>query len=53
MHPLRRRICWLLSLIPILSWALFSLNLPRGLNDEGLPKKHLLPARRRCLLQNF
>jgi hypothetical protein len=53
MRPLRRRIRWLLPLIQILSLALFSLPLPRGPNDEGQPKKHLLLSRRRCLLLNF
>jgi hypothetical protein len=53
MRPLHRRICLLLPLVPILTWALFSLTLPRDLNGEGQLKKHLLPARRRRLLQSF
>jgi hypothetical protein len=53
MHLPHRRIYLLLPLILTLSWALFSLNLPRDLNGEGRPKKHLLLACRRCLLQCF
>jgi hypothetical protein len=33
--------------------ALFSLPLPRGLNDEVRPKRRLLLFRRRCLMQSF
>jgi hypothetical protein len=50
---LHRRICLLFLLILTLFWALFSLILPRDLNGEGQPKKHLLLARRRHLLQSF
>jgi hypothetical protein len=53
MRPLHRKICWLLPLISTLSLALFSLPLPRGPNDEGQPKKHLLLSRQRRLMQNF
>jgi hypothetical protein len=41
----------LLILTPF--WALFSLILPQGPNGGGQPKKHLLPARQRCLLRSF
>jgi hypothetical protein len=50
---LLRRICWLLPLVQTLSLALFSLSLPRGLNNEGQPKKHILLSRRRHLLPSF
>jgi hypothetical protein len=50
---IRWRICLLFPLIPTLSWALFSLILPRDPNDEGRPRKHLLPARRRRLSHSF
>jgi hypothetical protein len=53
MRLLHRWICWLLPLIQTLSLALFSLSLPRGSNDEGQPKKHLLLSYRRLLLLNF
>jgi hypothetical protein len=43
----------LFLLILTLFWASFSLILPRGPNDEGQPKKHLMLARRRHLLQSF
>jgi hypothetical protein len=43
----------LLPLVLTLSLALFSLFLPRGPNDEGLPKKHLLLFCRRRLQLNF
>jgi hypothetical protein len=52
-HLLYRKICWLLPLVPTQSLALFSLPLPRGLNDEVRPKRRLLLFRRRCLLQSF
>jgi hypothetical protein len=53
MHLPYRQICWLLPLALTLSLALFSLPLPRGLNDEVRPKRRLLLFRRRRLLQNF
>jgi hypothetical protein len=53
MRLLHRQIYFLLPLIPTLSWALFSLTLPRDPNGEGRPKKHLLPARQRRLPQSF
>jgi hypothetical protein len=53
MRPLHQRICWLLPLVQLLSLASFFLSLPRDLSDEGLPKKHLLPVRRRRLLLSF
>jgi hypothetical protein len=48
-----RRICLLSPSVPTLSWALFSLILPQDPNGKDQPKKHLLPARRRRLPQNF
>jgi hypothetical protein len=53
MHPLRQQIYWLLPLIRLLLLALFFLSLPRGLSDEGQPKKRLLLFRRRCPLLSF
>jgi hypothetical protein len=47
MCPLHRQISCLLPLNLTMSSALFSLPLPRGPNDEGQPKKHLLLSRRR------
>jgi hypothetical protein len=52
-HLLHRQICLLLTLVLTLSLALFSLSLPRGPNDEGLLKKHLLLFRWRRLQLNF
>jgi hypothetical protein len=52
-HLLHQQICWLLPLVPTLSLALFSLPLPRGLNDEVRSKMRLLLFRRRHLLQSF
>jgi hypothetical protein len=49
---LHRRICLLPPLVPTLSWALFSLILPRDLNGEDQPKRHLLPAHQRRLPQS-
>jgi hypothetical protein len=49
---LHRRIYLLPPLVLTLSWALFSLILPWDPNGEDQPKKHLLPARRRRLLQS-
>jgi hypothetical protein len=48
-HLLHRQICLLLPLVLTLSLALFSLFLPWGPSDEGLPKKHLLIFHRRRL----
>jgi hypothetical protein len=50
---LHRQICLQSLLILTPFWALFSLIIPRGPNDEGQPKKHLLPARQRHLLWSF
>jgi hypothetical protein len=52
-HLLHQQICLRSLLILTPFWALFSLILPRGLNGEGQPKKHLLPVRRRRLLRSF
>jgi hypothetical protein len=40
-------------LILTLFYALFSLILPRDPNGKGWPRKHLLLARQRRLLQSF
>jgi hypothetical protein len=53
MHPLRQQIYWLLPLIRLLLLALFFLSLPRGLSDEGQPKKHLLLFHQRRPLLTF
>jgi hypothetical protein len=53
MRPLHQRICWLLPLTRLLLLALFFLFLPRGLSDEGQPKKRLLLFRRRRPLLSF
>jgi hypothetical protein len=48
-----RWICLLPPLVPTLSWALFSLILPRDPNNKDQLKKHLLLARRRHLPHSF
>jgi hypothetical protein len=53
MHPLRQRICWLLPLNRLVLLVLFFLFLPRGLSDEGQPKKRLLLFRQRHPLLSF
>jgi hypothetical protein len=53
MRTLHRQTYWVLPLTLTPSLALFSLPLPRGPNDAGQPKRHLLLSRRRRLLQNF
>jgi hypothetical protein len=53
MHPLHQQIYWLLPLIWLWLLALFFLSLPRGLSDEGQPKKCLLLFRRRRPLLSF
>jgi hypothetical protein len=53
MHPLRQQIYWLLPLTRLLLLALLFHSLPRGLSDEGQPRKRLLLFHRRRPLLSF